>query len=85
MGSIWGPYAIEWAGIGPSRKRLMKRMCLGPSGRILGLSMFWGSYRNLLFSFSIFLMGPDGTQGTGVLDGTYPNRTVFHIRTHTDI
>ena len=33
---------------------------------------------------SFLFMGPDGTQGAGVWDGTYPNRTVFHIRTHTD-
>ena len=57
MGSVRGPGAIESAGIGPYWKCLMKRMGLGPSGRILGLSILGFSEGELVFRFSIFLRG----------------------------
>ena len=34
MDRTWAPYAPEWVLIGPSRKRLMERMCSEPPGRI---------------------------------------------------
>ena len=57
MGSLRGPGVIEPAGIGPYRKRLMIRMGLGPSGRILGLSIFGGSEGEVVFRFSFFERG----------------------------
>ena len=84
MGSVRGPYVIVWAGIGPNRKRVMIRMCLGGSGRIFGFPIFGGSDRKLVFRFSIFFGGDDGAQGGRGWDRTYPRVTVFHIWTHTD-
>ena len=72
MGSLRGPGVIEPAGIGPYRKRLMIRMGLGPSGRILGLSIFEASEGELVFRFSIFLRGGDGGHEAGGWDRTYP-------------
>ena len=84
MGSLRGPGVIEPAGIGPYRKRLMKWMGLGSSGRIMGLSIFGGSEGALVFRFSIFLRGGDGGHGEGVWDRTYPEWIEFNIRTHWD-
>ena len=84
MGLVRDPYLVVWAGIDPNRNRLMIWMVLRPSGRIWGFPIFGGSDRKLVFRFSMFLRGDDGTQGAGGWDGTYPRVTVFHIWTHTD-
>ena len=57
------PYAAIWAGIGPSRNRLMIRMGLGGSGRILGFLIFGGFHQKLVVWFSCFFSGADGAQG----------------------
>ena len=63
MGVVRDPYVAVWAGIDPSRNRLMIRMGLGGSGRILGFPIFGGFRRKLVFRFSTFFRGADGAQG----------------------
>ena len=63
MGLVRDPYAAVWAGIDPYRNRLMIRMGLGGSGRILGFLFFGCFRRTLVFRVSMFLRGADGPQG----------------------
>ena len=48
MGPLSDPSAAVWAGIDPSRNRLMIRMGLWGSGRILGFPIF-GGFRQMGF------------------------------------
>ena len=63
MGLVRDPYAAVWAGIDPYRNRLMIRMGLGGSGRILGFPIFKGFCRKLVFRLSMFFGGDDGGRG----------------------
>ena len=63
MGPLRVPFVAVWAGIDPSRNRLMIRMGLGGSGRIWGFPIFRGFRRKLVFRCSIFFRGADGAQG----------------------